>query len=219
MNTRIGEKENMIWLASYPRSGNKFVQQILHHVYGHAIRTMYEVPSGVWEIAPTWDGNMEFEGFVKTHDPPWPECDLRSVYIVRDPRDVICSQVTYLRHTDKDLQNYSMDEIVQHILISKPYGGWNRNCSKWANKASAVLKYEECLIDPIGELGRVCRLLQLSDTIKGELPEFSGLQESADWYYQKGSSGRWKTELSPELVSLVEFQNSEMMLEMGYSKQ
>jgi hypothetical protein len=212
------EKEKMIWLASYPRSGNKFVQQILHHVYGHQIRTIYEVPAGVWEIAPTWDGNMAFEGFVKTHDLPWPECDLRSVYIVRDPRDVICSQVTYLRHTDKDLQNSSTEEIVQHILVNKPYGGWSKNCYRWANKASVIVKYEECLMDPIGEMGRVCRLLQLSDTVKGELPAFSDLRKSADWYYQKGSSGRWKTELSPELVSLVEFQNSEMMLEMGYLK-
>jgi hypothetical protein len=61
-------------------------------------------------------------------------------------------------------------------------------------------------------------LLQLSDTVKGDLPAFSDLRKSADWYYQKGSSGRWKTELDPELVSLVESQNSTMILEMGYLK-
>lgn len=207
----------MIWLASYPRSGNKFIQQILHYVYGHQIKTVYEVPFGVWEIAPTWDGDINFNGFVKTHELPQSD-NTQSVYVVRDPRDVICSQVTYLRHTDKDLQNSSTKEIVHHILLNKPYGGWNRNCYEWINRASVVLKYEECLIDPIGKLGRVCRLLQLSYTVKGELPIFSELHKSANWYYQKGNSGRWKSELDPELVSLVEFQNKEMMLDMGYLK-
>jgi hypothetical protein len=103
-------------------------------------------------------------------------------------------------------------------MTSKPYGGWNRNCSEWSGKASVILKYEECLIDPIGELERACRLLQLSDVVQGGLPEFSELHKSADWYYQKGSPGRWKTELDPELVAVVENQNRQMMLEMGYLK-
>jgi len=78
----------MIWLASYPRSGNTFFRIILHEVYG--IKSVaYTGP-----FMEKGDYSPEEYPVIKTHLLPdqLPEDDKTpSIYLVRDGRDAIVS--------------------------------------------------------------------------------------------------------------------------------
>ncbi|RLD78804.1 MAG: hypothetical protein DRJ15_10795 [Bacteroidetes bacterium] len=79
----------MIWIASFPRSGNTFVRNILHEVYG--------LESSEYHREEDYHLDADYVSFpfVKTHllpsqlDPSDP--DIKAVYIVRDGRDTMVS--------------------------------------------------------------------------------------------------------------------------------
>src|SRR4051794_24293951 len=103
----------IIWLASYPRSGNTLLRIILKSVFdrrtyskhddvndiGADSRVAEEV--GHQALGASWDGayqRMRDDAqsyLVKTHDPP--EDDGRAIYIVRDGRSTCRSFYHYLK--------------------------------------------------------------------------------------------------------------------------
>lgn len=87
----------MIWLASFPRSGNTFFRNILYEVYG--------ISSSEYHMEKTKKVIEDFDSFpvIKTHllphQLPKNLQDLKSVYIIRDGRDALVS----LAHHRKDI--------------------------------------------------------------------------------------------------------------------
>lgn len=206
----------MIWLASYPRSGNKLVQQALHHVFGQKVRSIYKVPEGEHEIAPTWDRNESDDVYVKTHHLPWYDKN-PAIYIVRDPRDVVCSYARYLSRTNHAFKGNSFSSIAEWVIHSEEYGGWSVNCQEWLKLATVVIRFEECVLDPVGVVqDAIIAVKKHKPTRQGEMPKFSDLQRGADWYFQTGKAGRWESELSTELAEMCVTKNESMMQRLGY---
>lgn len=206
----------MIWLASYPRSGNKLVQQALHHVFGQKVRSIYRVPEGPHEIAPTWDRNQEDDVYVKTHHLPWYD-NHPVIYIVRDPRDVVCSYARYLAKTNHAFENNSFASICEFVINSEEYGGWSKNCNEWLKLATVLITFEECVLDPIKVVGNaILGVKKQKPEQQGEMPKFDDLHRGADWYFQTGVAGRWEKELPEKLADLCVARNEVMMQRLGY---
>ena len=186
---KTGKVIPVLSLASFPRSGNKFAQQILHHMYGLKCRTIYPVPSYPDEIAPTWDG-IEQNVILKTHELYSEET---GIYIIRDPRDVYCSYAKYLNVTPISLIDSSWSE---HVL-------------SWQQPNIQIIRYEDLLIDP------TC-IMPKETPIIGKLPYWEDLHTICPWYYQCGKSGRWKNELTKNEVDKCMSINREIMKQYGY---
>src|SRR5690348_17690471 len=99
----------IIWLASYPRSGNTFYRILLNHLFGVSTQSVYNDP--LFEERPELSelvGHAHNDRslhelassprayFVKTHE--LPNCDTYpAIYLVRDGRDALVSYAHYIR--------------------------------------------------------------------------------------------------------------------------
>ena len=197
---------NLIHLASFPRSGNKFAQQILHHAFGLKCRSIYSVPFYPDEIAPTWDG-VETGVIIKTHE-FW--TDGPAIYLVRDPRDVYCSYAKYLSH------------IQQRVVTPKELiegTSWSEHVCSWRHPNVVVIKYEDLLVSPIVTMAAVLAGLAIRVATVGPLPSWNHLHRDCPWYYQAGEQGRWRTELTEDEIAICEAKNRRYMEMFGYIDQ
>ncbi len=166
----------MIWLASFPRSGNTFFRIVLHEVYGISSGHLRppEMRKGDWKK------DLDFP-VVKTHlepsdlDPADPA--IPAVYIVRDGRDAMVS----ISHHRSDIvvpgSDYlrNMDEAIRAENGSF-FGGWSRNVEAWLKRASILIQFEELIEDPIGNVEKLRDILDMPEPKVSNLPTFEDLK-------------------------------------------
>ena len=164
----------ILWLASYPRSGNTMLRTMLHHVFGCKTYSKYwrdQVPgkTGAMPLPARWP--EPYEQFskaretylVKTHDGP--EDGAKAIYVVRNGLAAIRSYKHYLR--DFGNREYSLEQI---ILGEARFGSWGQHLDLWNPLERAdplVLKYEDLVAHPDEQLQRVSK--------------FTGLTKQAEW--------------------------------------
>lgn len=228
----------MIWLASFPRSGNTFFRNILYEVYGLESSTYHQDPDYFLDSS-----YAEFP-VVKTHLLPSqlvPSDPLiRSVYIIRDGRDTMVS----LAHHRKDIIAPGSDfyENLKAAIIAEKgsfFGGWSRNVADWIKHADIVIRYEDLLTDPIGCAERLRTIMDLPEPNAAKLPAFEQLKHGVAEYgsgkgrgldqhqmlelsqknFRKGKAGAWKEEMPEELAELFWSYHGDVMLHLGYSRE
>jgi glycosyltransferase involved in cell wall biosynthesis len=226
----------MIWLASFPRSGNTFVRNILLDVYGIESSTYHQ------EDHPL-DENYHEYTFVKTHLLPdqLPHgSDIPAVYLVRDGRDALIS----LAHHRSDIivpGSDLMSNLKEAILAAEGsyFGGWSANVEAWLKRADIVIRFEDLVQDPIGQIERIRAVypdLPQPDTTK--LPTFESqkfgaprygsggkiapddqkkaLEITGNWF-RKGKTNGWKDEFTADLHRLFWSYHRITMERLGYT--
>lgn len=225
----------MIWIASFPRSGNTFVRNILHDVYGLSSGEFHR------EKDHPLDKNYADNPFVKTHllpdylDPADP--NVKSIYLVRDGRDAIVS----IAHQRTDIVAPGSDfyeNLKAAIFAEKEsfFGGWSHNAAAWIERADLIIRYEDLLLDPIGQIERIRRIYDLPEADLSKMPSFEKLKRGeaaygsrkswgyseeesrtlADKAFRKGITGNWKTEMPDELHNLFWTYHGKTMEQLGY---
>ncbi|MCK4568775.1 MAG: glycosyltransferase [Bacteroidales bacterium] len=227
----------MIWLASYPRSGNTFVRNILHEVYGLK-SSEYHIVEG-----HPLDSNYTEYPFVKTHllpDQLQPDdIDIKAVCLVRDGRDSLVS----MAHQRKDIVAPGSDfyeNLKAAILAEKNsfFSGWSKNVEAWVERSDLIIRYEDLIKDPIGQVERIRNIFELPVPDPDKLPSFESLKKGnaaygarkhwgyseeeavkfADKAFRKGKSGSWKTEMPDELHDLFWIHHGPFMEKLGYTR-
>ncbi len=225
----------MITLASYPRSGNTFLRNVLFEVYG--------VRSGTFLLdghGP--DDRWQDFAVVKTHHLPHElptELQERpAVYLLRDGRDSLVS----FAHHRKDIVAPGSDyrqNLVEAIYAAEGshFGGWSQHVEEWSKKAAVIIRFEELIEDPIGQCERLRPYLNLPDPELEKLPSFEKLKrgtpeygagkevlkseseqkQMADKWFRKGKTGSWKEELPEDMLRLFWHMHGETMEVAGYS--
>ncbi len=195
----------MIWLASFPRSGNTFFRIILHQVYG--IESGHLHPPENREEG--WERFLEYQ-VVKTHMQPKNldvgDLDAPGVYIVRDGRDTVVSMAHHRRDIIVPGSNYlqNMDEAIR-AEDGTFFGGWSRNVEGWLRRAQVVIRFEELIRDPIGNVEKLRGILEMPEPDLERLPTFEDLQNKQMPY--QGRTKRvenWKKVFSPRSNGSVE---------------
>jgi len=160
----------IIWLASYPRSGNTLFRTICRHcfgIYSYADEPVdYESDFrsnpdliGHRDYPEEWDqfyhnASKSSEIYlVKTHRPPVDEQPY--IYIVRDGRSAITSYQKF----NKYFNNIEMSRVELTLGVGG-YGNWSTHYYQWNNRdgiKNIVLRFED-LVDVSDE-----KLLSLAD--------------------------------------------------------
>jgi len=159
----IQTRKSDIFVVSYPRSGNSWVRFMLS-TYLHDIKTdwtnfkehcpmMYHTDNiSLNRIkSPRVIGSHELYDQVPN-----------SVYIIRDPRDVMISQYFYnLKRGHIDCE---FDEWFDRFVNEKPrsFGSWKENVKSWFNHADYFIFYEHLLEDTHQELENI--ICNVTDT-------------------------------------------------------
>lgn len=220
-----------LWLASFPRSGNTFARAILLHVYG--------IKSTAFALSHTDERFKDYaeSDIVKTH-----ECfeDLKDeekshakVYIVRDGRDCVVS----MAHQQADLLGENSKSFNRRMLevITAPkhvhFGGWSRNVKSWIDRADVIIKFEDLIVDPIGQIERIRAVYDLPEPDRSKLPSFDDMKagksgfakrkndpEFAQKFFRRGKAGAWQDEMPWFVQQVYWYYHGSTMKKLGYPK-
>lgn len=220
----------MIWIASYPRSGNTFMRNLFFDVFG--------MESASYPIERNYVQGKDYQ-ITKTHMLPHQVMSLKEddfvIYLIRDGRDSIVSNAHYRKNFVHHESNFNAN-IRENILALRGsyFGGWATNATEWSKRADLIIRFEDVTQDPISFLELVRKRVALPspdyskiksfDELKFGLPKYgsggNGLDRKAfaESFFHKGTSGQYKTEMSTELQELFWCFHGDVMPHFGYSK-
>ena len=165
-------RRNIVWIASYPKSGNTWLRFMLCSLlYGEL-----QSAAAVAQLAPDIHESgaaLDVSGptlLVKTHyltaHLPFIERTAAAVYVVRDPVDVFTSNLHYYgRRTGHapgsgEVLTQYLEAFIQH----RGMGSWDQNVRSWLEERHGFpvlrVRYEELTSDPHGVCAALARRLR-----------------------------------------------------------
>ena len=231
----------IVWLASFPRSGNTMLRILLHRFYGRLSYSLYDESSGDGTAREnSFAGVAGFAGhvtgplleelrqqpatsFVKTHDHP--ADDSPALCLVRDGRDALVSYAHFVRTYEPDMASrYSFDEVLRILIESRDhFGGWSDHIRSWYGRTTkgptVWLRYEDLVGDPLGRLEGAMRKLDVDISPRRAAPvRFGELHDRWPDFFRTGRPGSWPREMNDELHELFWRHHQEPMHWFGYEK-
>ena len=271
----------IIWLASYPKSGNTWLRSflinylnkrtsnfdfsLLDQIRRFPRRELYDQLKVNFnkfpEIVSNWINMQEFINlkneftYLKTHNAmctidnhPFTNSQntIGSIYLVRDPRDVILSYSKFLNksiaHTFNIMKSSSISRVdtSKNAPVDVMMGSWAENYRSWRDYSSVkkiIVKYEDLIQNPyetffkiINYLNKINGLIIDEEMIKISIDNTSfdklrdiekrdGFNESESKncnFFRKGKSGDWKNYLDKKIISQIEQAFKKEMKELGY---
>jgi len=217
----------VIWLVSYPRSGNTFLRNVLYEVYGLASATYHleeHGPDEHWDTFPV----------VKTHLLPHQlpmGSGRKVVYLIRDGRDAVVSLAHH--RCDVIAPGTDFEKNLQEAVYAAEgshFGGWSAHVESWIPRADLIIRFEDLTVDPLGQCERLRALFELPaprgnsapgfETLKSGRPEYgSGKhlgKDMADKWFRRGKINGWKDELASDMHDLFWHLHGECMEVVGY---
>jgi len=207
-----------IALASYPRSGNTWIRDLLESATGRQTGSIYP-------LDPVNTGRPRGRGLViKTHEPD--SCHYaKAIHLVRDPFDAITSFYNYRR----DVEGYLTLTWSAHLPWATRK--WRRHTEHWLNARcpTLLMRYEQLKERPAEQLRRAldwlgidvddatiqhavdrCQLQQLRRRYRKDLGE------RADRFFRKGVTGDGRDGFTPAQIEYVENELGDLMRRLGY---
>jgi hypothetical protein len=235
----------IIWLASYPRSGNTFFRMLLFYSYGVKTHSIYNDPLferiGATEVVGHESLPAPVEAlvndkevyFVKTHNLPTDANP--AIYLVRDGRDVLVSYAKYILSFGRKAGRLArLKELLglkrfrqtlrDLILDNQRYGGWSNNVLEWTcrreNGITFPLRYEDLINEPELWLRKALEKLQvqLGPSRGMGLPAFDTLHARWPQFFRKGKIGSWREGMPEDLHELFWEYHAEAMEAFGYRR-
>jgi hypothetical protein len=156
----------LIWVASYPRSGNTLTLLVLRDVFGtnrlgsdfNDDFSLGKIPDHALPGRATyaWDPPRQVRGlsgdalldslrarpeayFIKTHRLARASDPAPALYLVRDGRDALVSQAHLVKANDVPrFRNQSFDRRLAELIDPgiRSQGGWSRNVRAWRERSA-----------------------------------------------------------------------------------
>jgi hypothetical protein len=141
----------IVWLASFPRSGNTFLRILLHRLYGVTSSVVYDVDGVARRVGEALVGYEDRPGsyeamrrsatlhFIKTHrqrDHRVDDAD-RAICLVRDGRDALVSCARQRSEADGSQYRTMLQDLIE-APGAKGTGSWGRNVLSWAQSPSPM---------------------------------------------------------------------------------
>ncbi len=237
------------FLVSYPRSGNTWTRFLIANLVHPEKNVSF---TNIEKLIPdtSSQSNRALKHtprprIVKTHQ-YFDHRDPKTIYIVRDPRDIALAYYDFQRKymqidNDYPLERY-VDDFVSGRLISADWGTWAENVASWIStrgqrKEFLLLRYEDMIKDTAAELARIAvflgieplparlqKAIELSSSDR--MRELEKL-EAHQWvatrnrrkdipFVGRAKSGGWRTSLPERCVRQIEAAWGDLMTTLGY---
>lgn len=222
MTIETGEAANpaarhIVWLASYPRSGNTFLRTILWHCFGLRSASVYPRDLGGNRALEDYVGHIEHGpemqnrllanglALLKTHEYP-PDAS-PAIYVVRDGRAACVSLWRF------GLNTLPLDAVIEG---RHRFGTWAAHVNAWSPRSrpsTLLLEYEHLRDDLSGSLGRISRFL--GRPILGErIPDRNAIAAADGQWVRRKSS--WRAELAGRDLARFNEINADVLEAYGY---
>jgi Sulfotransferase domain len=237
------------FLVSYPRSGNTWTRFLIaNFVYPDKQVSFLNIEKLIPDTSSQSNRALKRTPrprIIKTHeyfDHRYP----KTIYIVRDPRDIALSYYDFQRkysqiEDDYPLERY-VDDFVSGRLISADWGTWGENTASWIftrgrRKEFLLLRYEDMMKDTVSELARIAcfmgidpetsRLKRAVELSSADRMRQLEKQEQNQWiatknrrkdipFVGKAKAGGWRTSLPESCVRQIEAAWGDVMTAVGY---
>lgn len=209
VQSRIVIVPRMVWLASYPRSGNTLLRVILRDCFGAVVGSKYDERSGRPELRRLigLDEGVNTR-ITKTHDHP--ENDAPALLSVRDGRACIVSYWHFLRDYASPAP---LEDVIRGDVL---FGSWSDHFNKWSQRPNTrVVKFEDFTKTPEVAIEAAAELL-------GRRPDwpfrktFSELNAVDPMFFRSGCNETNIRELGGENLSLFFDVHGSLMEELDY---
>jgi hypothetical protein len=163
------------------------------------------------------------------------------IYIIRDPRDVAISAADHYGLAIDQAIQMMADKTTRGMAtpgthVHELTGSWSQHVSSWTHWKHTpllVLRYEDMLAEPFGQLAGVARKLGITrdeERIRRavEFSSFKQLQAQeaesgfiekslhSQRFFRAGRAGGWRDKLSPAQAAAIERDHGEQMRRFGY---
>lgn len=222
----------IVWLASYPRSGNTLLRTVLYKTMGlesasdevgeKKVVGLTEVSrrsAGIIEIPGSWENfyqaaTQSDEIFlVKTHRPPRDNQPV--IYVVRDGRKACLSYSRF--HQRFTSQPYP--SLLDIVLGDDFYGGWSEHYRAWVGRENTVMvRYEDLVNAPSVLLRELAGRVRYSGEIVPWKNPFDQLHQENPDFFRKGEVG-WQgaPDWTPWINAIFFYLHGDLMIELGYA--
>jgi hypothetical protein len=223
----------IVWIASFPRSGNSLLRQLLWQVFGQNTFSRNNDKNNIGRNRDVAEiiGHLNYESswaefyakahqsnepvfFIKTHEPPRDYS--KAIYIVRDGRAAIVSYY----HLLCDNRGGTDTNIAMAIRGEAPFSSWTSHLEDWQPLARAnclLLRFED--------------MIEKTEECIKKIASFTGLTPNQAWanplaklrnvmpsYFRRGSNQDNIKELNEINKSLFWERHGAWMTKLGYRK-
>lgn len=211
------DHSQIIWLASYPRSGNTLLRTILWNCFGLRSGSIYPGDLGDEELLKAYVGHIDQDPngrihfpagnirLIKTHEIP--SGDDPAIYTVRDGRAAYASLSEFYKN------NLSLEAAISG---HSRFGTWSNHLTAWkpwSRPNTLLLMYEEMISDLPRVLDKIESFIGRK-AIASKIPDREFLTSLDERMVRKKSD--WREIFSAGAMELFNQTNMEMMCRMGY---
>lgn len=221
----------IVWVASFPRSGNNLFLLTLRRVFGAITGSALNSTSLASRLAlshgedPVTAARERDEAvFVKTHRLPEADDTDPAIYLVRDGRDSLVSYAHYMKARGGEKFGSLSFEQAAAVLIARkdhPFGSWSANVRAWTGRdaPTEIVRFEELIEDPVEVVRNAVRSLGMSLLEpQGEVPRFQDLHDRNPMVFRRGKVGSWRSELPERLERRFWRLHGAEMRALGYPR-
>jgi hypothetical protein len=228
----------LVWVASFPRSGNTFLRIILHRLYGVRTSTVYDVDGVAERLGKDLIGftdrpesldelrASDEPHFIKTHRQRDIDVDENdpAICLVRDGRDALVSWARQASEDDPSSYEATLQERILR-LSAVGTGSWGNNVLSWVQPPAphrVVLRYEDLIHDPSAAVTPIVAALAPALALRPNpaIPSLDELRRHDDQFFRRGRTGSHHDELPAGLHQLFwsRADNQAAMTLLGYPK-
>jgi hypothetical protein len=228
----------VVWLASFPRSGNSFLRMALERLHGRPTYSLYDDdPAPARHRLKALRESPQVH-FIKTHE--LPADDSPAILLMRDGRDAMVSFAHFIEdygvapRTGLDRLLFQIDTFRQRLLyrrsrfdlilrrvIENEYFDWSAHYRAWRHRRPGchVVNFESLVRKPADTVAASLTALNIGLVQSEErLPEFRELHAQDPRFFRDGRTGQWRHEMRPELEDLFWRRHREAMVDAGYTR-
>lgn len=237
------------FVVSYPRSGNTWTRFLIANLVHPEQNVSF---TNIEKLIPdtSSQSNRALKAtprprIIKTHQ-YFDHRYGKTIYIVRDPRDVALSYYDFQRKYMQIEDGYPLeryvDDFVTGRLISADWGTWSENVASWIYTRGRraeflLLRYEDMMSDTSRELARIAAFMGIEadhDRLQKAIERSSADRmraleklEANQWVATKNrrkdipfvrvaKSGGWRSSLPQTCVHQIESAWGDLMTTLGY---
>ena len=223
----------IIWLASFPRSGNTFFRVFLNSIFDIKTYSIYDDRFDIGADRSTADvvghvflpENYSLEQlrqderiyFIKTHDLPDEKVaeEDKVIYLVRDGRESTLSFWKYDRQYGSGIKR-SLEDVIRGNIY---FGTWGDHVRAWDpyNRTRTLLVKFETLVD--NPMDMVCAIADFTglEPVGKSVPTFEELKAINPKFFRSGKTNSWEKVYTDEEHAAFWDKSREQMLEYGYT--
>lgn len=213
------DQPRIVWLASYPKSGNTWARFIIANMFFGEVKTSADIEQMVPDVHRGKEIKAHYHVggtiFLKTHwalaeQMPQRDATAAAIHIVRHPLDVLRSHIDYMGFgADAEKRSAFVDAFIASAGApaweKRRYGNWISNLHAWGSALGTFpllqLKYEDMKAAPHMAVRRITGFFQhqVDDDEVDRIVEaasFKRMRELEAAELESGKNGFFQTERS-----------------------